>query len=200
MANPGRIPSSSITLGFGPSVVPGTIRSVSCVAEAAPVTGCRTSYLAIGTAPRCRCRLASSPMIETAEQAMAACVAAAKYPPDGRRSTGGVRVIADHKVLPPADQRESLVAMIGLARVSNMQRRRRRAGRRLRVHRPFDLDIARNHPENGRGNEAACSRSWPPSRRRQALVPIHALRERWARIGASRNFNRWTALSERPRI
>ena len=126
--------------------------------KAAPV--CRVqddSYFAIGTALDAGAVGVIVPMIETAEQAMA-CVAAAKYPPDGRRSTGGVRVIADYKsYLPQANANTLVAVMIETAKgVEHAAAIAAVPGVDCVFIGPFDLSISLGtYPENGPRHEAA---------------------------------------------
>jgi hypothetical protein len=59
------------------------------------------------------------PVVETAEQA-ARIVAAAKYPPQGRRSSGGIRSVIDAKAVVPTNDAIFVAAMIGTRSASRM--------------------------------------------------------------------------------
>ncbi len=66
-------------------------------------------FAGIGAALDAGARGVIVPMVETPEQA-AAIVAAAKYPPQGRRSTGGIRPIIDDKTYVPRANDDIVVA------------------------------------------------------------------------------------------
>lgn len=115
------------------------------------------SYFAIGSALDAGAVGVIVPMIETAEQAQA-CVDAAKYPPEGRRSTGGVRAIINYKsYLPQANANTLVAVMIETARgVENAAAIAAVPGVDCVFIGPFDLSLSLGtFPDNGPKHESA---------------------------------------------
>ena len=115
------------------------------------------SYFSIGSALDAGAVGVIVPMIETAEQALA-CVEAAKYPPEGRRSTGGVRAIVNYKsYLPQANANTLVAVMIETAKgVENAAAIAAVPGVDCVFIGPFDLSLSLGtFPDNGPKHEAA---------------------------------------------
>ena len=120
------------------------------------------------------------PVVETAEQA-ARIVAAAKYPPQGRRSSGGIRSVIDAKaVVPKTNDAIFVAAMIETTLgVENAAAIAAVPGIDMLFIGPFDLSLSMGTFPGFRAEARGGDAVGPAgrARRRQELRPVHAGRD-----------------------
>ena len=149
------------------------------------------SYFAIGNALDSGALGLIVPMVESAEQAKRI-VAAAKYPPEGRRSFGGIRPALDWKQVVPKTNAAIFVAVMieTKAGVGERRRDRGRARHRHAVHRA--RPTCRSPPArsriSARTTKRRCSRCCRPRRRPARAAACSRRTSRWRRTGGCKGF------------